>query len=153
MKTKLVNIQPLVTVALGLPNPFIMPTDWKYRAIVLIPSAVKDQVNAQITASVDPGGHGTFTLLASATGDEPATHTYANSAITITGVAFMKQLAATIPTGEAWIWVAHESGTKEEIEAVVDNQSNIHVEDSEKSIDEILSSKSLQKILPPDSPA
>lgn len=125
-----------------------MPTSWLYRAIVITSAAEKDALNQVIQANLDPGGLSTFTLGASSDGNEPATHYYCNSLLTIEGVYGIAQFSAMFPSTKVYIWVSHEGGQKAILESILGAISNVTIEDDEKDIDTVMSSESLQRIIP-----
>lgn len=77
----------------------------KYRnqILLLCPAALKDAANAAAEATLGSGHANTFSAGYSATGEAPATHYAARSAMTDGMAAQLGQLAAAFPTIQAWL--------------------------------------------------
>jgi|TARA_Y100001938_G_scaffold76333_1_gene105629 hypothetical protein len=120
-------------------------TEYVYRGIFVVTSAIAEDVNASIKQVLDEdGGEFTFTVGASPNGQEPITHYYCNSSLTSENVVTISQLAPTFPDSMSWVWVDHEEGDQSFIETVLDDLDNIFVE--KKSLEEILEELDLKKM-------
>jgi len=120
-------------------------TEYVYRGIFVVTSAIAEDVNASIKQVLDEeGGEFTFTVGASPTGQEPITHYYCNSSLTSENVVTISQLAPAFPDSMSWVWVDHEEGDQSFIETVLDDLDNIFVE--KKSLEEILEELDLKKM-------
>ena len=77
---------------------------YKNRILVICPAALKDFVNAQAQAGLDPlGADNTLSVALSPTGDGEPTHYWAHSMLTNTGLGKIALLATALPTCKAWV--------------------------------------------------
>jgi len=126
-----------------------MATSFRYRAIVIAPSVYKNALNQAVENHLDSsGGSETFTLGASATGANPASHVYANSAFTAGGVKSVKALADSFPLAHAHIWVSSRFGKQSVLDGLCSLMDNMTAYDEPQNIDELLSEMGLQRIDP-----
>jgi hypothetical protein len=75
----------------------LMPSQFLYRLIAVVPAAMQDQVNAWITANIDPAPAGPWlTNGLSATGVAPASHYFFDAGLTASQFStIVAQIAST----------------------------------------------------------